>query len=165
MQRIAIVGSPGSGKTRLARAMSERTGIALISLDHKYWKPGWRETPDEQWRAIHTELTLRDRWIMDGTYVDTIDDRLDMADTVISLQYRRARCMLRVLRRIVAHYGKDVQAPGCPEKMSIEFLRYVWHFPLDQQPLIEASIHRHSSTLTVVRVANNRQRERFLADL
>ncbi|MHB1208433.1 MAG: P-loop NTPase family protein [Acidimicrobiales bacterium] len=165
MQRIAIVGSPGSGKTRLARAMSERTGIALISLDHKYWKPDWRETPEEQWRAIHGELAQRECWIMDGTYVDTIDDRLDMADTIISLRYGRARCTLRVLRRIITHYGKDVQAPGCPEKLSLEFLRYVWRFPLVQQPLIDAAIKRHASGLAVVRVANNRQRAKFLAQL
>ena len=165
MQRIAIVGSPGSGKTRLAREVSERTGIAVISLDHNYWKPDWRETPDKEWRVIHRDLTQRERWIMDGTYVDTIDDRLEMADTVITLGYGHVRCTLRVLRRILAHYGKDVQAPGCPEKLSAEFLRYVWHFPRVQQPLIDAAIARHASTLSVIRVANNRQRAALLGRL
>ncbi|MHB1087616.1 MAG: P-loop NTPase family protein [Acidimicrobiales bacterium] len=165
MQRIAIVGSPGSGKTRLAREVSARTGIAIISLDHEYWGPLWRETPDEQWRKIHRTLLAREQWIMDGTYADTIDDRLSKADTVIELRYRRWRCVVRVLRRIIVHYGRDVQAPGCPEKLSLEFLRYVWRFSRDQQPLIDAAIERHRSSLTVVRLANNHQRAKFLARL
>lgn len=165
MQRIAIVGSPGSGKTRLAREVNERTGIAVISLDHQYWGPQWRETPDEQWREIHRTLLAREQWIMDGTYVDTIDDRLSNADTVIVLGYRRWRCVVRVLRRIMVHYGRDVQAPGCPEKLSLEFLRYVWRFSRDQQPLIDAAIERHRSRLTVVRLASNHQRAKFLAGL
>jgi adenylate kinase family enzyme len=165
MKRVAVVGSPGSGKTRLARDLSLRTGIAVISLDHKYWGPRWRETPTEQWREIHHELLKADQWIMDGTYVETIDDRLAMADTVVVLQYRRARCVLRVLRRILRHYGNDVQAPGCPEKLSPKFLRYVWRFPLDQQPLIDGAIERHASTITVVHLTSNRERVRFLASL
>lgn len=165
MKRIAVVGSPGSGKTRLARELGIRTGIEVISLDHHYWQPRWRETPAQQWRAIHRALLSADQWIVDGTYVDTIDDRLAAADTVVVLRYTRVRCVLRVLRRILLHYGNDVQAPGCPEKLSLVFLRYVWRFPLDQQPLIDAAVERHRPTITVVQVTSNRERVRFLAGL
>ncbi len=102
---------------------------------------------------------------MDGPYAVTIDARLAMADTVITLEFTRWRCLARVLRRILRHYGQDVQAPGCPEKLSLEFLRYVWRFPLDHQHEIDAAIERHRSNLTVVRLSSNAQRKHFLASL
>jgi len=165
MQRIAIVGPPGSGKTTLARQVSERTGIEVVHLDRSFFGPGWRETPDTEWRAAHQRLLANEAWIMDGTYADTIDDRLAVADTVITLEFTRWRCLVRVLRRILRHYGQDVQAPGCPEKLSLEFLRYVWRFPTDHQPEIDAAIERHHSNLTVVRLANNTETTQFLASL
>lgn len=165
MQRIAIVGPPGSGKTTLARQVSELTGIAVIHLDHSFWGPGWHETPFHEWRDVHRELLTQDSWIMDGTYADTIDDRLAIADTVITLEFSRTRCLARVLRRIIRHYGKDVQAPGCPEKLSLEFLRYVWRYTADHQAEIDAAIERHRANLTVVRLTSNAQRTRFLASL
>ena len=165
MQRIAIVGPPGSGKTTLAREVSARTGIEVVHLDHSYFGPGWREMPSSTWRAAHRSLLASESWIMDGTYADTIDDRLAMADTVITLEFTRWRCLVRVLRRILRHYGKDVQAPGCPEKLSLEFLRYVWRYPDEHQPEIDAAIERHRSNLTVVRLANNAQKRRFLSSL
>jgi adenylate kinase family enzyme len=165
MQRIAIVGPPGSGKTTMARQVSERTGIEVVNLDCSFFGPGWDEMSSDEWRATHKRLLSREAWIMDGTYTDTIDDRLAAADTVITLEFSRWRCLVRVLRRILRHYGQDVQAPGCPEKLSLEFLRYVWRFPIDHQPEIDAAIERHRSNLTVVRLGNNAQRRHFLASL
>ena len=165
MQRIAVVGPPGSGKTTLARQVGERTGIEVVHLDHSFFRPGWDEMPSDEWRATHQRLLTHEAWIMDGTYADTIDDRLAMADTVITLTFARWRCLVRVLRRILGHYGQDVQAPGCPEKLSLKFLRYVWRFPKDHQSEIDSAIERHRSNLTVVRLSNNAQQRNFLANL
>lgn len=165
MQRIAIVGPPGSGKTTLARERSERTGIEVVNLDRSFFAPGWGEMRSDEWRATHQRLLDHEAWIMDGTYANTIDDRLAMADTVITLEFTRGRCLVRVLGRILRHYGQDVQAPGCPEKLSLEFLRYVWRFPIDHQHEIDVAIERHRSNLTVVRLASNAQRRHFLANL
>jgi len=50
MERVAIVGPGGAGKSTFARSLGERTGLPVFHLDRFYWKPGWVETPREEWR-------------------------------------------------------------------------------------------------------------------
>ena len=37
MERILVVGSPGSGKSTFSRALGELTGLPLIYLDRLFW--------------------------------------------------------------------------------------------------------------------------------
>jgi adenylate kinase family enzyme len=41
-KRIASVGVTGSGKTTLARRLSEQHCIPRVELDTLYWKAGWQ---------------------------------------------------------------------------------------------------------------------------
>lgn len=129
MRRVAIIGSGGAGKSTLARAVGERTGIEVIHLDEHFWYPGWVETPTDEWRARQADLCARDAWIMDGNYGGTLDLRLARADTVVLVDLPRRVTIPGVLRRWVRHHGQAVQAPGCPEHVSVEFLRWVWGYP------------------------------------
>ncbi len=43
MQRVMIVGQPGSGKSALARKLGQRTGFPVIHIDTIHWQPGWVE--------------------------------------------------------------------------------------------------------------------------
>ena len=45
LKRIAIIGSPGVGKSTFARQLGDITGIEVFHLDRLFWKPGWVETP------------------------------------------------------------------------------------------------------------------------
>ena len=129
MRRVAIIGSGGAGKSTLARELGERTGIEVIHLDGHFWRPGWVETPADEWRALQADLCARDAWIMDGNYGGTLDLRLARADTVVFVDLPRRVTIPGVLRRWVLHHGEAVQAPGCPEHVSGEFLRWVWGYP------------------------------------
>lgn len=63
-----MIGSGGSGKTTVARALAQRTGLPLIHLDALYWRAGWQPTPPDDWRAKVQTLISRDTWIIDGNY-------------------------------------------------------------------------------------------------
>src|SRR5271166_4159614 len=49
--RIVVIGTPGAGKTTLARAVAARLALPHIELDAINWQPGWRDLtrhdPDE----------------------------------------------------------------------------------------------------------------------
>ena len=138
MRRILIIGSGGSGKTTLAKETATRTGLPLIHLDQLFWHPGWVPTPDEEWDRQIQELIARDRWIMDGNYGRTLPMRLAAADTVVFLDLPRVICIWRILKRRLRYFGRarpDV-APGCPERFSWEFLRWVWTYPSRRRPRI-----------------------------
>ena len=99
MERVAVVGSGGAGKTTFARALGERTGLPVVHLDEHHWLPGWVEAPREEWHALQEALIDRDRWIVDGNYGGSFDTRFARADTVVVLALPRAQCILGVLRR------------------------------------------------------------------
>ena len=55
MERIVIFGNSGSGKSSLAKALSERKGLAHLDLDTVAWepeRPGVRADASESERAL-----------------------------------------------------------------------------------------------------------------
>lgn len=161
MQRIAVVGPGGAGKSTFARALGERTGLPVVHLDHWFWKPGWVETPRDEWRAVQRSLFAADRWIADGNYGGTIDERFSRADTVIVVSPSRVECVASALRRSAVNHGKAVQAEGCPERFDLAFYRWIWNYRRDSRPRLDAALDRHDH-LRVVELSSRRQMQAFL---
>ena len=63
MQRIAIVGSPGAGKTTLARELAARLDLTHIEIDAIFHQPGWEPLPDADFIAAIESATAGDRWV------------------------------------------------------------------------------------------------------
>ncbi len=99
MQRVAIIGSCGAGKTTLAKSLGERLDLPVIHLDAHYWQPGWQATDADEWQKIQQKLVKGDRWIIDGNYGSTMDIRLTAADTIVWLDFSRYLCLWRVFKR------------------------------------------------------------------
>jgi adenylate kinase family enzyme len=55
-RRVIVTGMAGAGKSTFARQLSAKTGLPAIHLDVHFWKPGWVEPSDTEWRAVQTEL-------------------------------------------------------------------------------------------------------------
>src|SRR5687767_8178275 len=85
--RVMIVGNGGAGKSTLARALGERTGLPVVHLDALYWQPGWVEPPREEWRATQRQQLAGSDWIADGNYGGTMEERLRLADAVVLLDH------------------------------------------------------------------------------
>lgn len=67
-QRIAVIGTTGSGKTIIARKLSLRLGIPHIELDALYWEENWSGVSDEVFRERVAAAIQGDHWIVDGNY-------------------------------------------------------------------------------------------------
>jgi len=162
MRRIAVVGSGGAGKSTFARELGRRLGLAVIHLDEHHWRPGWVETPKAEWRQLQGELIAGESWIVDGNYGGTLDVRLSRADTVIILALPRVVCTLRALWRALSNHGREVQAPGCPERLQLEFVRWVWRYPIDSRPRLDQAISAFGSHLEVIELRSRREVRSFL---
>jgi adenylate kinase family enzyme len=84
-RRIVVIGMAGSGKSTFSRALSACTGLPVIHLDYHYWKPGWTKPSDDEWRDKQRSLLASDAWIADGNDDQTLDLRLERADTIVLL--------------------------------------------------------------------------------
>jgi adenylate kinase family enzyme len=165
MQRVAVVGPGGAGKSTFAAELGRRTGLPVIHLDRHFWRPGWVEPAREDWRKVQADLVAGDRWIADGNYGGTFDIRFERADTVIVFQPPRLVCVTGALRRSLRHRGEAVQAPGCPEHLDPGFLRYLWRYPRDSRPRLDAALARNRDHLTVVELRSRKAAADFLRRL
>ena len=165
MRRVLVIGSGGAGKSTLAARLSERLGLPLIGLDAVYWKPGWVPTPANEWTEIVNELAARDAWVMDGNYGGTMDVRLARSDAVVFLDLPRLVCLWRITSRALRHWGRtrpDMPS-GCPERLSWEFIVWVWNYPVRRRPEILAKLDALRGQKQVFILSSRRDVSRFLA--
>ena len=132
------MGSSGSGKSTFAQALSEITGIPMVSLDALYWKPGWVPSDNAEFDVRVTAAAQQPRWIIDGNYTASGAGELrrSTADAVFWFDLPRRTCMTGILSRIATSYGRvrPEMASGCPERIDFEFFRYVWSYRQIQRP-------------------------------
>ena len=89
MQRILVIGSSGTGKSTLARAMGPRLGLPVIHLDQEYWQPGWVQPDNAAWLERVAALAAREAWVMDGNYSGTFGQRIPRAQAIVWLDLPR----------------------------------------------------------------------------
>ena len=156
MPRVAVIGSGGAGKSTFAEQLGLRLRVPVIHLDRIYWKPGWTPTPAAEWRAAQAAALARPDWIVDGNYGGTLDVRLRAADVVVFFDLPRRTAIAGALRRWIRHRGTEVQAAGCPERLDLAFLRWIWRFPRDSRPRVLAALGDHASAAEVIVVRSRR---------
>jgi len=165
MRRVLVIGSGGSGKTTLARRLGKSSGLPVVHLDARYWRPGWIPPPPADWEATVRQLLAAESWIMDGNYGGTLDLRLSACDTVVFLDLPRTVCLRRVLTRQVRWWGRSrPELPvGCPERFSWKFLRWIWTYPSRRRAGILERLARLQPAKTVIHLRSDIEVERFVA--
>lgn len=168
MRKIAVIGSPGAGKSPFSRRLAEILKIEVFHLDALHWRPGWVETPDAEWEAVQRNLIKRDSWIIDGNYGGTIGLRVEAADTIIFLDLPRMLCVWRVVKRRFQNRGKTRpdMGEGCPEKLLDPkfplFLKFIWHYPTAQRPNVLAKLAAVKNEKEIVHLQSTGQVKGFL---
>ena len=156
MQRLAIIGPGGAGKSRLARELGQRLDLPVIHLDDLFWQPGWVEPDRDEWEALNRELVQGERWILDGNYGGTMEIRLAAADTIVFLDPPPMLCIWRVVRR----RRHDEPASG---RRFLEFVAYIWRYRRTRRPAVEERIARLGAGKQVHVLRGRRDVRQFLA--
>jgi len=156
MQRVAIIGPGGAGKSWLARELGRRLDLPVFHLDDLFWKPGWVESDRDEWAALNRELVQGERWILDGNYGGTMEIRLEAADTIVFLDPPTLLCIWRVLRR----RARDEPASA---RRQLAFVAYIWRYRRTRRPAVEERIARHRAGKQVHVLRSRTDVRRFLA--
>ncbi len=119
--KIAIMGYAGSGKTCLAKFLSETQRIPVMHLDEVKYTKEWKPIPDEQVYPIVSDFLQKDSWIMDGNYTYLFQkERLDAANLIILIMLPRLHCLYRCIRR-----RKSRRAEGYTNDTNLWFIWFV----------------------------------------
>ena len=125
MQKIIVIGCPGSGKSTFARKLHNITKIPLHHLDMMNWNADKTTVPKTVFRKRLQNVMEHDSWILDGNYGSTIEMRLRKCDTVFFLDYKTEVC----LKGIAERKGKTrtdmpwVEAPYEEDKELVTFIQ------------------------------------------
>jgi adenylate kinase family enzyme len=100
MRRVSVVGSSGSGKSRVARRLATALDAPYVELDALHWGSDWTAASPEELRERVDAATRGDRWVVDGNYQGKIGTLVqDRADTVVWVNPPRWRSMWQVTTR------------------------------------------------------------------
>jgi len=129
IKRIAIFGTPGSGKTTLGIMLKDHLNIPCYHMDQIIWKENWILREKEECRNLLHQWIRNDTWIIEGAGLSTLEIRYANSDMFIHLAPPRWLCILRVFKRAWFR-GTDAgdKPKGCREKVNLPFLKYLWNF-------------------------------------
>lgn len=75
--RILIYGNAGSGKTTLARRLSEQFSLPRLPLDQIAWgAEGVRQPPEDSLAALKAFIDANEGWVIEGCYGDLVEAAL-----------------------------------------------------------------------------------------
>ncbi len=116
MRRIVIVGVTGSGKTTLAKMLSEKLRLDFSDLDELCWLPGWQERPLDEFRRLTNETTQKPAWIISGNGGRVRDVYWPRADTLVWIDYSFSQVFWQLLNRSIRRIiNKQVVCNGNTE--------------------------------------------------
>jgi adenylate kinase family enzyme len=138
VNRVAVLGVGGAGKTQIANELARRTGLPVVYLDRIFWRPGWELAPCDEARAVLDDAVAGERWIIDGNFLGAGDARFERADTIVFLDLPRTTSLARAVRRAVRDHGRTRPdlPDGCPEGFDWDFYKWIWNFGRDDRPQI-----------------------------
>ncbi|NDJ61471.1 MAG: AAA family ATPase [Chloroflexi bacterium] len=109
-----MTGTPGSGKTTLARQIADRLGLPHIELAAHYWCPNWQPCPPTTFAAQLRTCLATDAWVIDGLYHKELT--WARADTLIWLDYPLHIVLTRLLRRTIRQIITQERLWGGPNR-------------------------------------------------
>lgn len=161
-RRIAVIGSPGAGKSWFCKRLGAVLGIPVHHLDMIHWSSGWVAMDRDRFLERQREIVAGVAWIIDGNYTDSMDIRIEGADTVIFLDINRLWCIGNATWRLLSSrwVERSDMSEGCEERLNAEFirfLRFIWKYPERSRPRIWDKLQKAARSKTVIVLSSRRE--------
>ena len=103
--KIRIIGASGSGKTFLAKGLSEKHQLPLCSLDDLFWdnsKGSYSCKRDENLRdAMLAQALAQKDWLIEGVQFTWCESSFAQADRIYLMDTPPLLCRIRIIRRFL----------------------------------------------------------------
>lgn len=103
---MVVIGTTGSGKTTLARAIAAKTGRVAIDLDDIHWLPNWVERKPADFRACVEQalaaVAPEQGWVVSGNYSVVRDAIWPRAQVLVALDYSAPRVFWQLFSRTMS---------------------------------------------------------------
>lgn len=100
VKRISVIGPGASGKSYLTKQLGKLLGLPVYHIDLHFWQRGWEKPPSKEAWLLEIEAeTQKESWIIDGTYLDTLENRFKNSDLIIYLNIDTDVCVESAIKR------------------------------------------------------------------
>lgn len=144
--KIHIIGPSGSGKSYLARKLSQQYSIPAWSLDDLFWdNNGYsgKRAPEER-DAMFEKILREEQWIIEGVQHSWVGRAFKDADVIALLEPPALLCRIRIIRRFIhrkiSHHARENE----DVKSLISLLKWTKKFYRVNLPEIKAELAPYS---------------------
>ena len=142
MNKILVIGCPGSGKSTFSKALGGITGVPLFHLDMLYWNEDKTTVPREVFLQRLSKVLNQSSWIIDGNYASTMELRISYCDTIFFLDFSKDVCLSGIEDR---KGKKRSDLPWVePFNDDQEFLDFINSFNSQSRPKIMELLDKYS---------------------
>ena len=159
MQKVIIIGCPGSGKSTFARKLSAATSLPLYHLDLIWHKPNKTTISKEDFDQKLSEIISEDSWIIDGNFQRTLEMRIKAADTIFLLDFPVEVCLEGARSRIGT---KRSDMPWVEEEFDPEFENVILQFGESKLTKIYELLKQYNANKTIYVFKSREEVEAFL---
>lgn len=167
MQKIAIIGNAGGGKSTLARHLSQQLNIPLYEVDLYQWLPGWERPSSEKLDALYAEWLTQPAWIIDGWGSwENLEKRFAQADTIIFVDFPFWRHLWWTGKRhVLAILGlyPHWPPPGCkPWPVTKRLWDVMWKIQKEMLAPLTVLVYKFQGEKNLIHLKSPRQMKTFL---
>ncbi|MEU6797094.1 topology modulation protein [Nonomuraea wenchangensis] len=161
MNRVAVVGSGGSGKSYVARELGCLLGAPVTHLDAVYYDDEWNPLPPEKFEAVQRKLVAASRWVIDGNYNSSLHVRLEACDTVVMMDVPTRIALWGIFSRQLRH-GAGQYTSGVYNRIHWGVITYVATYRRRMRPKVLAKIDELAAGKPVVFLTSRAETRRWL---
>ena len=169
MERIAVIGNAGGGKTTMCRKIGSRLNIPVYPIDMIQWKPGWQRATSEEFDRAHESILAQNRWMIDGFGpMEAIAKRFALADTLIIVDYPLAIHYWWSMKRQIKclFEPRDDLPENCPMiPKTGELIRVMWRVHTELRPQFLALAQQHQHEKRVILLHSPQEQRKLLHEI
>lgn len=161
INRIVIIGGPGTGKTILANNLGRELNIPVYHLDRINHLENWQKRDAKERDEIILKIIDNSRWITDGTYKTTLEQRINKSDLVIFLDYSSFSRLRGIISRYFQLKGKEKpEISVCKEQLNLKFIKLAIQWKKIKRKAVEEILGKENNK-TLLIFKNRRKLNRW----
>ena len=167
MDKILVLGNSGAGKSLFTSSLANKLHIDYIHLDTIVYQQSWDYPQFEDMKECVDKMLLKEKWIIDGNFLNNSLERFDNCDTIFFLDINRFTCLYSVLKRNFKYKGKHRESrnENCDERITKSYLKWVFidYYKTSRKKIIE--IINNSQNKNVVVFKTRKQINKYVKGL